>query len=83
MTVKHGEHNITNEHGSSVGSMDTKTLEGSFGSSRPPMLLSVTVSIGDETNGALSWILRVRLVESSMSSVPPRIDHEPPKPSCS
>ena len=31
---------------------------------------SVTVSIGDETNGALSWILRVRLVESSMSSVP-------------
>ena len=39
--------NVTNEHGSSVGSMGSATLEGSFGSTRPPALVSVTVSDAD------------------------------------
>lgn len=54
VTVLFGEHNITNEHGSSVGCMDTATLGGSFGSARPPRLLSVTiddVDNGDEVYG--------------------------------
>lgn len=49
VTVRHGEHNVTNEHGSSVGCMDSAMLKGSFGSARPPRLVSVTID--DEDNG--------------------------------
>ena len=49
VSVRFGEYNITNEHGSSPGSMDRATLSGSFGSTRPPRLLEVTID--DEDNG--------------------------------
>ena len=44
-----GSHNITNEAGSSIGTVDMVTLSGTFGSARPPRLLSVVVE--DEDNG--------------------------------
>ena len=49
VSVRIGDHNITNEHGSSLGCMDDAMLAGSFGAKRPPQLLSVTID--DEDNG--------------------------------
>ena len=49
VTVRFGEHNITNERGSSVGCMDSMTLLGGFGTHQPPRLVSV--SLADEDNG--------------------------------
>ena len=37
-------HNVTNVAGTSAGSTNAVTLGGSFGSTRPPRLVSVTVA---------------------------------------
>ena len=47
--VRIGDHNVTNQHGSSLGCADSALLGGTFGSQRPPTLLSVVLA--DEDNG--------------------------------
>ena len=54
-------HNVTNVAGTSAGSTNAVTLGGSFGSTRPPRLVSVTVADADNGDEALHLALTLAL----------------------
>ena len=63
-------HNVTNVAGTSAGSTNAVTLGGSFGSTRPPRLVSVTVADADNGDEALHLALTLALALALSLTVP-------------